>query len=202
MSAYLPAQNPREDETDRVLDAAAALLAENGLRGVSMEAIARRAGMSRATLFRRVPGRDALLMSLARRESDRLIAKMESASASSSTLEDRLATGFVVFVRGICNDRVLRRLIERDPDRMLPLLTTQGAGILAIGVDYAERVLRRAQEDGAELTADPLHLAELMARIGHSLVVTRDTALPLEDEAQLLLLARSALVPMVLRSRS
>ena len=202
LTASLPTRDPREDETDRVLDAAAALLAENGLRGVSMEAIARRAGISRATLFRRVPGRDALLQRLARRESDRLIARMEAASASSATLEDRLATGFVVFVHGVCNDRVLRRLIERDPDRMLPLLTTQGAGVLAIGADYAEGVLRRAQEEGAELTADPRQLAELMARIGHSLVLTRDTALPVDDEAQLLLLARSALVPMVLRSRS
>lgn len=201
MSRFVPtlAEERLGDDTKRILDAAAAAIAERGLRRTPMEDIARRAGISRATLFRRFPSRDALLWRLAEHRSQRLVDAMARHTTHLPTVEDRLAVGFVVFMRGLRGDGVLRRLLQTDANRFLPMLTTQAAPILQLGAGYAEDVLRRAEDDGAELTADASHLAEILARIGLSLVLTPDTALPMEDDEQLQRFARDALVPFVVR---
>ena len=56
-----------------ILDAAAALLAEHGYAGVSMEAVARRAGAGKPTLYRWWPGKAALLMEVYEREKGSLL---------------------------------------------------------------------------------------------------------------------------------
>ena len=48
----------------RVLDAAAALFAEHGVDGISMDAVARAAGVGKGTLFRRFGDRQGLLVAL------------------------------------------------------------------------------------------------------------------------------------------
>src|SRR5262245_6248281 len=49
----------------RVLDAAARIVADEGPDGLTMEGVARSLGLSRATLYRQSGGRDALLDALA-----------------------------------------------------------------------------------------------------------------------------------------
>ena len=54
---------PRSEEADRaILAAATELLAEGGLGGMSMEEVAARAGVSKATVYRRWPSRGALAL--------------------------------------------------------------------------------------------------------------------------------------------
>jgi AcrR family transcriptional regulator len=61
--------NVRNPDTHAaILDAAAALLAEHGYAGVSMEAVARRAGAGKPTLYRWWPSKAALLMEVYERE--------------------------------------------------------------------------------------------------------------------------------------
>jgi AcrR family transcriptional regulator len=53
---------PRDPDLEaRVLDATLELVAERGLDGATIEAIAARSGVARATLYRRWPSRDALI---------------------------------------------------------------------------------------------------------------------------------------------
>lgn len=52
------------DTRDRVLEAAASLLEEVGLAGLSLETVAERAGVSRAAAYRLFPGRAALFRAL------------------------------------------------------------------------------------------------------------------------------------------
>ena len=53
---------PRSGNADRaILDAAAALLSEVGLAGLTMSAVVSRSGVARATVYRRYPTREALL---------------------------------------------------------------------------------------------------------------------------------------------
>jgi AcrR family transcriptional regulator len=54
---------PRSEEADRaILAAATELLAEHGLGGMSMEEVAARAGVGKATVYRRWPSRGALAL--------------------------------------------------------------------------------------------------------------------------------------------
>lgn len=188
------------EDTKRILDAAAEAIAERGLRQTPMEDIARRAGISRATLFRRFPNRDELFRRLAEYRSQQLLQAMARRTAHLPTVEDRLAVGFVVFMRGLRGDGVLRALLRTDPARVLPMLTTEAGPILQAGAAYAEDVLRRAEQDGARLTADPARLGEIFTRIGLSLVLTPETTLPMDDDAELQRFARDALVPFAVRA--
>ena len=53
---------PRDARVDaRVLDATLELLADRGLGALTMEAVAQRAGVSKATIYRRWPSRDHLV---------------------------------------------------------------------------------------------------------------------------------------------
>jgi AcrR family transcriptional regulator len=53
---------PRDPELDDdILEAAAAIIGEDGLEGLTMDAVARRAGVAKATIYRRFPGKVDLI---------------------------------------------------------------------------------------------------------------------------------------------
>jgi AcrR family transcriptional regulator len=62
---------PRAERREQLLDVALALLAEEGFAALSMEAIARRAGVNRAVIYRSFSNLPMLLASLLRREDRR-----------------------------------------------------------------------------------------------------------------------------------
>jgi len=65
--AHRPAGRPRGQATDTaILQATIELLAEAGLRRTTIDAVAARAGVARATVYLRWPTRDALLAAAAR----------------------------------------------------------------------------------------------------------------------------------------
>lgn len=55
------------DRRERMLDAAQALFLENGLRGTTMEAIARRAGTAKPTLYNYFPDKEAVFAAVIER---------------------------------------------------------------------------------------------------------------------------------------
>lgn len=60
-----PLGRPRSTEADdAIARAALALLAESGFEGVTVEAVAQRAGVARSTVYRRYPGKPELLVSV------------------------------------------------------------------------------------------------------------------------------------------
>lgn len=57
---------PRDEQaSEEILDAAAALLTEQGFGSVTVDAVAQRAGVSKATIYRRWPTKEALLLGAA-----------------------------------------------------------------------------------------------------------------------------------------
>lgn len=62
-----------EVAVERILDAAEKLYAANGLDGISMDAVAKAAGCSRATLYRYFDNRRALQFAFAHREAIRIV---------------------------------------------------------------------------------------------------------------------------------
>jgi AcrR family transcriptional regulator len=60
------AVHPEPDARERILEAAFALVGEHGLAALSMDDLATRAGVSRATLYRLYPGKPALFTGLIR----------------------------------------------------------------------------------------------------------------------------------------
>jgi len=106
-----------------ILDAAEALLEENGQAGFSIEAVARRAGAGKPTIYRWWKNKTALLLDVYARR------KLEMPEASTGTLEgDLVATirGVFRFWQDTPAGAVFRSVIaeaQGDPNALEPLLT-------------------------------------------------------------------------------
>lgn len=182
---------------ERILDAARQLLSRYGLRRTSLADIADHAGVGRATLYRRFPNREALLGALIAREATGLIARVDEQIAPVESPQDRVVHGFLAFVHQLRANDLLGNLAMTDPDAVLPLLTSPAT--LALGRRFIAMQAARAQAVGAELTADPEQLAELLARLAQSMALTPDSILPLDDDQQLAQFAQATLTPLIFR---
>jgi AcrR family transcriptional regulator len=120
---------------ERVLDAAAEVFAERG-KSAPIAEIARRAGVGAATLFRRFPTKQALLLAVVVRKLERLAAEAQGAVA-----EDDVAAGIRSFFVAACltsaRDQVLLELAHQTISD--PRLDALQAEIFASIAELAER---------------------------------------------------------------
>lgn len=184
---------------ERILEAARSEVIEFGLRRTSLDAVARAAGVSRATLFRRFPNREALVTALAAREAQAGISHVDQQVAAIEDPAEFLVAGALAVIREITGSRLLRRLLATDTDDIVRLFTVDGGPILLMGRAYMAGHLRRIKDLGAPITGDPDVLAELLARLVLSLALNRDTLLPLDDEAALEAVVRSTIAPLIIK---
>ncbi|WP_160120175.1 TetR/AcrR family transcriptional regulator [Rhodovarius lipocyclicus] len=139
--------NTRNPEThSAVLDAAEALLTEKGYAGVSMEAVARRAGAGKPTLYRWWPSKAALLMEVYERRKAEALAELP---AGASAREDMAAMleSIMCFWRDTPAGQAFRSIVaeaQADP-AALRMLRDE---MLARGRASAAAMLRRAAEAG------------------------------------------------------
>jgi TetR/AcrR family transcriptional regulator, repressor for uid operon len=190
---------PKDDIGVRVLDAAWEQFREHGIRRSSVEDVARRAGVSRITVYRRFTNKDVLVEELLLRELRGYFHQFHAATRSASTSADRLVEGFVICLRAIRHDPLIGGLLAVEPDSLIPFLTTADDGrvLTAIRVFIAGR-LRGEQESGALPSGvDVDVVAELVARLTLSFLVTPTSAVDLDDIGQIRDLARRYLVPML-----
>ena len=89
---------------------------------LDMRSLARRIGMARATLYRRVGNREQLLDQVLWWRARRLLADQVRASAE-LTGADRLTAVIGGVLRAIGTDRPVRTFLESDPETALRLLT-------------------------------------------------------------------------------
>src|SRR5207302_9759183 len=126
------------------------------------------------------------------REARRLIAGVDAQLREHESPSERLVAAFLAFVSQLRGHRLLRRVVVSDPDQILPILTSPAT--LALGREYIAAQAAREQAEGAQLTAQPHVIGELLARLAHSLALTPDSVLPLDDDEALRALARDTLV--------
>jgi AcrR family transcriptional regulator len=89
---------------------------------LDMRSLARRVGVARATLYRRVGNRDQLLDEMLWWRARRLLVEQVQATASLEGTE-RLVAVIGGVLRAIARDRPLRAFLESDPETALRLLT-------------------------------------------------------------------------------
>lgn len=108
----------------RVLDATYAEVAEHGLAALTVEAVAVRAGSSRATVYRHFPGgRDELVERTIRREVGRFFAAvLEDAPPADGDLVDHVAGLMAAAHRLLGEHVVLQRLLVEEADAIVPSL--------------------------------------------------------------------------------
>lgn len=186
---------PSTDEVgEAILDTALEELLTYGLRRTTVDIVAKRAGVSRATLYRRFDGKDALVQAVLVRESRRFFGSIAAAVAGVSTEEERLVEGFVVGVRYARADRLLNRLLASDPEALLPYLTTNGALVVAAARDF---LVWQGGSRAPVGDRTPEGVAELFVRLAISFTLLPESAIPLDSDEQVRAFGRAYLAPLM-----
>ena len=182
---------------DRIATAALEQFAEFGIRRSTMSDIARRAGVSKMTVFRHFTNKQGLVEDVIARELHRALAEIDRRWGAGSTIEERLVEGFgfaVSFVRG---HPLFDKLLRAEPEMLLPLLTVDGAPVLAL---YRMLIAERLQVEidaGRAAPANVDQASEVIARLAISLILTREGAITLDDRSTIKALVRDTLLPML-----
>jgi TetR/AcrR family transcriptional regulator, repressor for uid operon len=187
-----------EDELfDRVAAAALEEFAEHGIRRTSMEDVARRAGVSRMTVFRRFASKQRLVEIVIAREVHRGMQELDLLWEGAETLEDRLVAGFEFAGRYVRGHPLFDRLLRSEPEVLLPPLTLDGGPVLEL---YRSLIAQRLQAEvnaGRAATPDIDGVAEVIARLAISLLLTREGIVTLDDPHSIVRLVNLTLLPML-----
>ncbi|MEU2040713.1 TetR/AcrR family transcriptional regulator [Nocardia niwae] len=182
---------------EKLLESALSAFLDFGIKRTSMGEIARRAGISPATLYRRYESKNDLVEAVSVREAQRFVASIEKQVRTVSGNDDQLVEIFVAFIGAIAGNELLRRLLRTEPDLILPRLTTEAGPILAVGRDYLAEKLRELRDARGTHDFDADLVAEIMARLALSLALTPDGLIPVSDRSAAREFARRTLLPMV-----
>lgn len=163
--------------TDRILDAARGVFEQYGARRANVDDVATAAGVSRSTLYRRFPTKEALLAAVVSRELDGFFDELGSLAADLPPQEAVVEC----FVRGLAIMRripVLGRLAQTEPEMVSGM-----AGRSHMLVAQSDRVAGILRRSGARMPDDELHLvAELMLRVASTYLLDPAGRLDLTDE--------------------
>lgn len=182
-------------DVDAILDAALRVFTDLGLRRATIDDIAKRAGVGRITVYRRIGGKPDLVNAVLTRESQRLFATVRAAAEAAPDLAERVAVSFATTVTAMRDNAVWQRLLSLETDSALQQLTLDGQAILTAAVDATVHILHPELGDDIPSSAQ-LARAELMVRITHSVLLTPHVVVPLADHAGLAAFAREFLVPI------
>ena len=115
----------RTVEDEALLDATQACVLAVGVRRTTMTDVARRAGVSRMTLYRRFADVASLLQALMTREFTQILTEVEAEVAALPTARERLVEASVAGVDRLTRHALFLRIIDVDPELLLPYLTTR-----------------------------------------------------------------------------
>lgn len=179
---------------ERVLDATFEEVDAHGLRSLTVEAVAVRAGSSRATIYRHFPGgRDELIETTLRREVQRFFEALVGEAQPQDSVVDHVAALVTGAHRLLGEHRVFQRLLEQEAEAIAPPLATVHPMIHDGLVAHLTEVLSSAGvADGAELD----HAADFAARMVLSYVGTTG-AWDLRDPERVEALVRQRILPSV-----
>ncbi len=198
----LLAQLLEPDElTARILQATLEQAELVGIRRTTMEDVARRSGVGRATLYRRFPSKAVLIDAVVLAEARRFMAGSAQAHARAKTLEDSLVYGTVFTVSFLRDHSLIRKLLRTEPETILPSLTIDAGAILDYATEQSVALLRARIHGTAAITPEQdRHLrtvAELHTRLTLSFLVTPHTSINLTTLDDTRAYVQNYLMPMI-----
>jgi AcrR family transcriptional regulator len=129
----------------RIVEAALRCVARWGVNKTTLDDVAREAGLSRATIYRLVPGgKDGLMELVARVEITEFFQKLAERLEAATSLEELLVTGMTEAGRHVVEHPALQFIIAYEPEIVLPgLAFAQMARVLRLASAFAAPYLAR-----------------------------------------------------------
>lgn len=141
-------RNNRRDD-DAVLDAARDCVLAVGVRRTTLTDVARRAGVSRMTLYRRWPDVRALVGDVMTREWVAVALGATPEPDSAFTSREQLVDGLVAGLRAFRAHPLLRKILEVDPELLLPYLVDRRGASQDALLEFVSDWLRAGHADGS-----------------------------------------------------
>lgn len=143
-----------------------------GVRRTTLAEVARRAGVSRMTLYRRHPDARGLLAALMTREFGDVVRRAHARASTVGTARGRLVAAAVEVARELSGNPLMRAVLDMDPATVLPYIVERLGGTQRL----AEQVLREhiadGHRDGSIRAGDPATQARALFLVVQSFVLS------------------------------
>lgn len=152
-------QGMPDPSTEAILDAALVEFDRHGIRRVALDDVARRAGVSRTTIYRRFANKDDLVAAVMDRENVRLFSDIAEELKSARPQTNYYVEAFTQAILRSREHRVLHRMVLDEPALTLELARTHyAAAVMRIEqalqvifpVGFADRIGPQAVHDLAD----------------------------------------------------
>ncbi|MET0739690.1 MAG: TetR/AcrR family transcriptional regulator [Acidimicrobiales bacterium] len=154
---------------DQALEATLTCIANGGMKGFTVEDVARQAGLSRATIYRYFPGgRDQLVTETVTWEVGRFFVRLAEAIADAPDFRTRVEQGLAFAHRSLRDHEAFQRAMATDQGEIRARLAAIAPIVLGVIRSYLEPLL------DAETLVDgvtPIEAADHLARLIGSLIV-------------------------------
>jgi AcrR family transcriptional regulator len=156
----------------RGLDAARESILAVGWRRTTLTDVARRAGVSRMTMYRRWPDMQTLLADLMTREWAGLVAGVGDVRRSEPAGIAALVAAAVAALR---DNELFRRIIEVDPELLLPYLLDRRGRTQDGMLDLLAAGIADGQRAGTVRAGDPTTMARSVLLAAHGFALSAPT---------------------------
>lgn len=159
---------------DRLLDAARESILSVGWKRTTLTDVARRASVSRMTVYRTYPDMPSLFGDLMTREWQEVTGQV-AATGEPTDAADAVARQLIGAVGALRRNELFRRIVDVDPELLLPyLLDRRGRSQQAV-LDLLVAGISAAQEAGAARPGDPVLMARTLVLAAHGSVLSAQT---------------------------
>jgi AcrR family transcriptional regulator len=184
---------------DRVLEGGLVSIGRYGLARTTVDDVAHASGVSRATIYRHFPGgREQIVADTVAWEQGRFFQRLGEAVAGAPDLCVLIEDALVFARKALAEHAVFQRVVETEPERLLPLLTVESYRILPLIAGFLVPYLDRERAAGRlRPGADLGRTAEYIARMVLS-CIGAPGVYDFDDRAEVRLLVREQLLAGVL----
>jgi AcrR family transcriptional regulator len=166
-----------ESVDDRILAAAASCVRDFGVERVTLAEIARRAGVSRPTVYRRWPDTRTILASLL---TDRVTGAWREVPAD-PTGREALVERIVAVAARLRRDDLLLAVLRSAPELAMVYIADRLGTSQQILIDLFAEELRNGQQDGTVRPGNPRKLAAMVLLITQSAIQSAQMVEPILD---------------------
>ena len=164
------------DETENaILDAAAECVLAFGVRRTSLSDVARRAGVSRPTVYRRWPDRQALVADVMTREFSAVYAAAAASAPTGGGMREQMVGQFLAVARELRAHPLLSKIIQVDPELLQPYIFDRLGTSQRMALAFITERIAEGQRDGAIRAGDETAMAVTVLLSIQSLVFSGRT---------------------------
>ncbi len=156
------------DMGDRILAAAASCVVDYGIDRVTLAEIARRARISRPTIYRRWPDTQSILAALL---TDRVVAVLREVPQV-GTGRTAVVERVITVAAGLRQDEIIMAVLHSAPELAMTYISERLGSSQHILIDALAADLKIAQADGSVRAGDPGQFAAMVLLIVQSTIAS------------------------------